>query len=170
MRVSTIENRPWQDLGARLGNQHDELASFTYQSVGKAGLGVAPRDVPGAAPLEDADHVLVLDGHAVLAGVVAVEVGGAVGAVGAGLEREGPEAEAVLAGVQERAVVPLLRRVHVRHEHLRHEPAVQHRPPPPRAPLEGGVVDRGQRDDRAGAHVEAHVELPVGPPAVLAPD
>ncbi|KAB8106014.1 hypothetical protein EE612_040190, partial [Oryza sativa] len=132
------------------------------------GLGVAPRDVAGVA-LEDADHVPGLDGAAVLAGVVAVEVGGVGGAVAAGLEREGPEAEAVLAGVEERAVVPLLDRVHVRDEDLRHEAAVEHLPPPPRAAGVGvGVVDGGQRDDRAGPHVEAHVELPVGPPAVAA--
>jgi len=80
-------------------------------------LGVAPGDVAGVA-LEHADPVLAADGLAVLSGVEAVEVRGVGGAVGAGLERERPEAQAVLAGVQERAVVPLLHRVHVRHEDL----------------------------------------------------
>ena len=134
---------------------------LSYKFAREPGLGVAPRDVAGVA-LEHAHHLPGLDGIAVLVGVVAVQVRGVVRAVAAGLERVGPQPQVGLAGVQERAVVLLLRRVHVRHEDLRHEAAVEH--PPPRAGV--GVVDRGQRDDRAGTHVEAQVELPVGPPAV----
>jgi hypothetical protein len=36
----------------------------------------------------------------------------------------------------------------------------------PLAPWGIGVLDGGERDDHASAHVEANVELPIGPSAV----
>jgi hypothetical protein len=36
----------------------------------------------------------------------------------------------------------------------------------PLAPGGIGVMDQGERDDHAGVHVEANVELPIGPSAV----
>ncbi len=73
--------------------------------------------------------------------------------VEAELERGGQGAEAELAGVHERAVVPVGARVLVRHEDLGQRALVQDRP---------AVVGR-QRDDRARAPLVADVELPLLP-------
>jgi hypothetical protein len=93
-----------------------------------AGLGVAPGDVAGV-PLEHADGVLGLDRLPIRIGVEAVHVDGVRWAVGAGLERERRDPQAIVAGVHEPVEVPLLLRVHVRHEDLGDEPAVEHLPP-----------------------------------------
>ncbi|BAS97607.1 Os06g0338801, partial [Oryza sativa Japonica Group] len=89
---------------------------------------VAPCNIAGV-PLEHTDDVLRLHRLAVRVDVITIHVGGVGWVISLRLQRDSRDAKAVLTGVHECVEVPLLLRVHIWHEDLRGETAVENPPP-----------------------------------------
>ena len=114
-----------------------------------------PEDVAGRA-LEDAAGVGRALRQTAFVGNDQIQPDRVGRAIGAALQRAARQTERVaqLAAIEERAVVPALVGIHVGDEQLRDRPLVKHRP------VALAVLVFHERDDRAAAGLEPHVELP----------
>ena len=140
----------------------DEVAAGTAVHDGVA-RAVAPRDF-AAGPLEEASDGLVSARQAALRGQDHVEPGRVVGAIGPAFQRPPRQAHGVaeLAAVEERALVPAFRGVHVGHEDLGNGALIEDGPRP-------GTVDVADvRDHGAPPRLDPHVKTPAVPAHLVA--